>query len=67
MLFLAILLSAFCCSMFFYFQATFSGLSRKRWAFAGFMFGPFAWPMFMMKKRLNIARFASFNSVVFRA
>ncbi|WP_246058235.1 hypothetical protein [Litorilituus lipolyticus] len=53
--------------MFFYFQATFSGLGRKRWALAGLMFGPLAWPMFTMKKRVQSARFISIQSVLFNA
>ncbi|TPH17942.1 hypothetical protein EPA86_03490 [Litorilituus lipolyticus] len=67
MLFLAVLLSCLGCSMFFYFQATFSGLGRKRWALAGLMFGPLAWPMFTMKKRVQSARFISIQSVLFNA
>jgi len=54
-------------SVFFYCQALKSGLGRKRWAFAGFMFGPFVWPMFNMKKRMKVYRLFGFDCLIFRA
>lgn len=51
MLFL-IVVSALC-AVFFYCQALQSGMGRKRWATAGFIFGPFVWPMFCFEKRMK--------------
>ena len=63
---LLILLSAVLFSTFFYYQATISGLGRKRWAFAGMLFGPFIWPMFQMKKRVKLYRVAGQYSLIWR-
>jgi len=54
-------------SVFFYCQALSSGLGRKRWAFAGLMFGPFIWPMFCMKKRMKVNKLFGFNYLIFKA
>jgi len=54
-------------SLFFYCQALSSGLGRKRWAFAGLMFGPLIWPMFCMKKRMKVNRLFGFDYLIFRA
>lgn len=54
-------------SLFFYCQAISSGLGAKRWATAGFMFGPFVWPMFCMKKRIKTYRRFGFECLLFSA
>ncbi len=54
-------------SVFFYCQAFKSGLGRKRWAFAGLIFGPFIWPMFTMKKRMKVNRLFGFDCLIFKA
>ncbi|NQY35357.1 MAG: hypothetical protein HRT37_10375 [Alteromonadaceae bacterium] len=54
-------------SLFFYCQALSSGLGRKRWAFAGFVFGPFVWPMFCMKKRMKVNELFGFGGLILRA
>lgn len=54
-------------SVFFYCQALKSGLGRKRWAFAGLIFGPFIWPMFTMKKRMKVNRLFGFDCLIFKA
>jgi len=64
-LLIAILAAVF--SLFFYCQAISSGLGAKRWATAGFMFGPFVWPMFCMKKRLTVYRRFGFECLLFSA
>ncbi|MDC1255965.1 hypothetical protein N8Z89_00190 [bacterium] len=64
---LLVVLIALVCSSFFYCQALKSGLGRKRWAFAGFMFGPFVWPMFCMKKRMKVVGLFGFNCLILRA
>jgi len=58
---------AFVSSAFFYCQALSSGLGRKRWAFAGFIFGPLIWPMFCMNKRMKVNRQFGFDYLLFRA
>ncbi|MDG1731797.1 MAG: hypothetical protein P8M49_08105 [Thalassotalea sp.] len=55
------------CAVFFYCQAFKSGMGRKRWATAGFIFGPLVWPMFRNEKRMKVfkkygTRFSSFNA-----
>jgi len=60
-------LVALICSLFFYCQALKSGLGRKRWAFAGLMFGPFIWPMFCMKKRMKVTQLFGFHCLILRA
>lgn len=54
-------------SLFFYCQALTSGLGVKRWAFAGFVFGPFLWPMFCVKKRMKLYQQVGFNCLILRA
>jgi hypothetical protein len=54
-------------SLFFYCQALSSGLGRKRWACAGFVFGPFVWPMFCMKKRMKVTRRFGFHCLILKA
>lgn len=66
LLFFSVVISVIC-ALFFYVQATMSGLGRKRWALAGMLIGPFAWPMFNMKKRMLMNHFISYNSVLFKA
>ena len=55
------------CAIFFYCQALQSGMGRKRWATAGFVFGPLVWPMFCNEKRMKTykkfgTKFSSFNA-----
>ena len=54
-------------ALFFYCQALSSGLGRKRWACAGFMFGPFVWPMFCMKKRMKVNELFGFQYLLWKA
>ena len=55
------------CAVFFYCQAFKSGLGRKRWAVAGFIFGPFIWPMFSMTKRMMIYKLFGVNDLILNA
>ncbi len=55
------------CGMFFYCQAVMTGFGRKRWTMAGIVFGPLVWPMFMMKKRMQLNRLFGFEQLIFRA
>jgi hypothetical protein len=66
MLFLMFFISIFFAA-FFYCQALMGGLGLKRWAFAGFMFGPLIWPMFSMKKRMKVARQFGFSALIIKA
>jgi len=54
-------------SVFYYCQALKSGMGYKRWALAGFMFGPIAWPMFCMQKRMKICKKFGFDYLMLRA
>ena len=67
MLLLLVVIAALIFSTFFYCQALSNGLGRKRWACAGLVFGPFVWPMFNMKKRMEINRLFGFNYLIFKA
>ncbi|MEW6989483.1 hypothetical protein AADZ91_02240 [Colwelliaceae bacterium 6441] len=64
---LLVVIVALAFSFFFYCQALKSGLGRKRWAFAGLVFGPFIWPMFSMKKRMKVNRLFGFDYQILRA
>ena len=65
-MFLAVCLSAIC-GVFFYCQALVIGFGRKRWTMAGVVFGPLIWPMFVMKKRMQLYRLFGFEQLIFRA
>jgi len=69
MLFLMFLVVCFSvlCGVFFYCQALVSGFGRKRWTMAGIAFGPLIWPMFAMKKRMQLNRLFGFEQLIFRA
>ncbi|WP_371186094.1 hypothetical protein [Thalassotalea maritima] len=55
------------CAVFFYCQAFKSGLGRKRWATAGLLLGPFAWPMFSMQQRMQMYKRYGMSYVTFSA
>jgi len=55
------------CGVFFYCQALVMGFGRKRWTMAGIVFGPLVWPMFAMKKRMQVNRLFGFEQLIFRA
>ena len=68
---LLIVLLAVCfsvlCGVFFYCQALVTGFGCKRWTVAGLLFGPLIWPMFAMKKRMQLNRLFGFEQLTFRA
>lgn len=68
---LLIVLLAVCfsvlCGGFFYCQALVTGFGCKRWTVAGLLFGPLIWPMFAMKKRMQLNRLFGFEQLTFRA
>ncbi|OUR61993.1 hypothetical protein A9Q74_05935 [Colwellia sp. 39_35_sub15_T18] len=55
------------CGLFFNIQALLTGLGRKRWTIAGLVFGPLVWPMFMMKKRMQLNHLFGLNQLIFKA
>ena len=54
---------AVCCSLFFYVQAFKSGMCQKRWAVAGFIFGPVVLPLFSVQRQMKLRKFTGANSV----
>ncbi|GLX86682.1 hypothetical protein tloyanaT_29350 [Thalassotalea loyana] len=52
---------------FFYVQAVCNGLGKKRWAFAGLVFGPLLLPMFNMQKRMKVYRQYGIPGLLFNA
>ena len=58
---------ALVCALFYYCQAMKSGLGKKRWAVAGLIFGPVAWPMFLANKRMKARQFSCVNALIFKA
>ncbi len=62
-----VLFVAVCFAIFFYFQAVMTGLSRKRWAFLGLMFGPFILPLFTLRKELEIIKLYGRNYSIWKA
>ncbi len=44
-----------------------NGLGKKRWFFAGLMFGPTVWPMINVKKQMKLRKQHGFNIALFRA
>jgi hypothetical protein len=66
LLFVLVCFSLFC-GLFFYCQALITGFGRKRWTVAGIVFGPLIWPMFTMKKRMQLNQLFGFEQLIFRA
>lgn len=66
MLLLIILISVLS-ACYFYVQAVCSGLGKKRWAFAGLLFGPLMLPMFNMQKRMKLYRQYGMSGLLFNA
>lgn len=60
-------LVALTCGMFFYCQALMSGLNSIRWGIAGIFLGPVVWPMFCMKKRMQVTKIFGFDCLIFCA
>lgn len=49
-------------SLFFYVEAFRSGLAAKKWAVAGFVFGPFILPMFSISQHVALRHSRGFNN-----
>lgn len=54
-------------AVFFYWQAFKSGMGLKRWATAGFIFGPLVWPMFCIEKRMKLYKAFGISKSSFNA
>ncbi|NCP64308.1 MAG: hypothetical protein GW836_06595 [Paraglaciecola sp.] len=54
-------------SLLYYVQGFKSGLTAKKWAMAGLIFGPMLYPLFRAQKRLYLHRARGLNSVVILA
>ena len=61
-----LVVAAMLSSLFYYLQALLNGLGCKRWALMGLFFGPMAWPMFCMKKRMKIYQRYGMSMVFWR-
>jgi len=66
LVFLTVCVSVFC-GVFFYYQALVIGFGCKRWVLAGVLFGPLIWPMFAMKRRMQLNSLFGFEQLIFRA
>jgi hypothetical protein len=51
---------------FYYCQAIKNGMSRRRWAVIGFIFGPLAWPLFCMQTRIKITQRFGVNNLYWK-
>ncbi|WP_286218791.1 hypothetical protein [Thalassotalea agarivorans] len=51
----------------FYCAALANGLGRKRWAFAGMLFGPAVLPLFFMKRRTKGYQQYGWDCLIFKA
>lgn len=49
---------------FFYLQALQNAMGAKRWGFLGLVFGPLAWPLFNVHRRLRLLQKRGNNSVL---
>lgn len=67
LLMLLIICYSVLCGVFFYCQALVTGLGCKRWTVAGVVFGLLAWPMFVMKKRMQLYRLFGIKQLIFNA
>ena len=61
------LLVACLSSLFFYVEAFQSAMPAKKWAFAGFVFGPFILPMFTISQHMTLRNAKGFQNVYLKA
>ncbi len=54
-------------SLFFYVDAFRSGLAAKKWAIAGFVFGPFILPMFSISQHVALRHARGFHNSYIKA
>ncbi|PKH00386.1 hypothetical protein CXF95_02240 [Paraglaciecola sp. MB-3u-78] len=54
-------------SVMYYVQSFKTGLSAKRWALAGLLFGPTIYPLFKSRQRIKLLKARGFGNTLFRA
>lgn len=54
-------------SVFYYVDGFRTGLSAKKWAVAGLLFGPLLFPMFSITQRIKLSHAQGFDYGVFAA
>ena len=67
MLFFAVIVVALLSGVFLAIEGMKNGLGKKRWFFAGLMFGPTVWPMLNVKKQMTLRKQYGFNIALFKA
>lgn len=53
--------------VYFYVEATKSGLSAKYWAVGGLLIGPLLFPMFSIHRHIRLRKDCGFNNTYLRA
>ncbi|MGJ8678864.1 hypothetical protein [Paraglaciecola sp.] len=53
-------------SVLYYIQSHKTGLTAKKWAVAGLIFGPFIYPLFKSRQRVKLLKSRGFESVLFQ-
>jgi hypothetical protein len=51
----------------YYVQSFKTGLTAKKWALAGLLFGPTIYPLFRSRQRIKLLRARGLGNTVFRA
>jgi hypothetical protein len=59
-------LSSLVFSVVYYIQSYKTGLTAKKWAVAGLVFGPFIYPLFKSRQRVKLLKSRGFESVLFQ-
>ncbi len=54
-------------SVMYYVQSFKTGLTAKKWAVAGLLFGPVIYPLFRARQRIKLMRARGFGNTLFRA
>jgi hypothetical protein len=54
-------------SLMYYVQSFKTGLTAKKWALAGLLFGPTIYPLFRSRQRIKLLRAGGLGNTVFRA
>ena len=54
-------------SVMYYVQSFKTGLTAKKWAVAGLLFGPVIYPLFRSRQRIKLMRARGFGNTLFRA
>jgi hypothetical protein len=60
------LLSSLVFGVIYYVQSFKTGLTAKKWAVAGLVFGPFIYPLFKSRQRVKLLRSRGLQSALFQ-